>query len=99
MKTYDIKDRGILSSYPKDSDWEGIKTYDKDHKRWNQIVGGDTCVTEFTGHPSNKTLSVLVSEFWVTEKGRHMERTISTQLDENATRQLFERLKKILGEA
>ena len=86
------------SKMSENSDWVEMNVRDDDHKRWNNIVGGDVCNLEVKGHPDNKSVSVFLEEFWVTEKNRHMSRAIHMQLDEEHTRHLYETLKKVLNE-
>ena len=95
ITTTDIKKR---RRYYRDTDWQGVCVRDNGHKRWNQITGGDVSILEMVGHSRNKTASFEISEHWETESGRAMTRTIHMQLDETATRAIYDRLKIILGE-
>ena len=81
--------------YQTENGWKTAKVVDSDHKRWNRIVSDATCELEITGHENNKNFSVFLEEMWTTEKGRFMTRAIHMQLDEQASRHVYEKLKEI----
>lgn len=88
----------IKHKFKMEGGWKTVTIFDNDHKRWNQIVGGDRAELEVKGHTNNRTVSVELSERWETESGRCMERTIMMQLDQDTTRALRDVLASVLCE-